>query len=195
MGLHQTRKAGHNEYSRVGHLSPSPPPKDHRPTASKFANASYDLAAHVPTYRKHAEGLQLANGAPPRASSLAYSTDLIPDERFPRPPIGPPIPSNRSIPAPLSSGSHVLPGGQYYSSQALTLVPQLPLYSDVPQPLKFGRATAMPMTPPMSNAGSSEGGIRDSMQSLNIGAQQPAPLRLPMSTPNLPRRHYPAWAP
>ena len=44
----------------------------------------------------------------------------------------------------------------------------------------------MPTTPPMSNAGSSEGGIRDSMASLSMNAQQPAPLRLSMSPETLP---------
>ncbi|KAF1358318.1 hypothetical protein EJ07DRAFT_125242 [Lizonia empirigonia] len=43
----------------------------------------------------------------------------------------------------------------------------------------------MPLTPPMSNAGSFESGIRDSMLSLNLGGQ-PAPLRLPMSPISLP---------
>lgn len=60
------------------------------------------------------------------------------------------------------------------------LVPTSPSNSHVPQPLKFKQAVKMPMTPPMSNSGSSEGSVRDSMRSLNLGGQ-PAPLRLPMS--------------
>ncbi|KAF3007856.1 hypothetical protein E8E13_010816 [Curvularia kusanoi] len=38
----------------------------------------------------------------------------------------------------------------------------------------------------MSHAGSSEGGVRDSMASLSLNTQQPAPLRLPMSPVTLP---------
>ncbi|KAF2625416.1 hypothetical protein BU25DRAFT_412846 [Macroventuria anomochaeta] len=166
--------------------APSISPRDQRPTASKFANASYDLAAHVPQYRRHAEGLQVAKEAPPRTSSLGYSADLILNERFPRPLMGHSVSSPSTVPAPLSTRSHMPQSSPYYSSQAPTLVPQSPSNPDTPQPLMFKRATTMPMTPPMSNAGSSEGGIRDSMASLNLGGQHPAPLRLLMSSTNLP---------
>ncbi|KAF3039228.1 hypothetical protein E8E12_009024 [Didymella heteroderae] len=44
----------------------------------------------------------------------------------------------------------------------------------------------MPMTPPMSHAGSSEGGISDSMASLTPGGPQPLPLRLSKGPTPLP---------
>ena len=165
---------------------PSPPPKDARRAISKFGNASYDLAAHVPQYRKHAGDLQVADKAPPRTSSLGHSADLTLDRTFPRPPMGYSNSSPSILPAPLSFGYHMPLGSPYYSSQAPTLVPQSPSNPDGPQPLKVTRAATMPMTPPISNSGSSEGGIRDSMASLSLGGQQPAPLRLPMSATNLP---------
>ncbi|KAH6639611.1 hypothetical protein C7974DRAFT_449731 [Boeremia exigua] len=166
---------------------PSPPSNDRPTTASRFANASYDLAAHVPQYKKHAEGLQLAEKAPPRGSSLGYSTDLILDERFPRPPMGHSASSPSTLLIPLSPESHASQNVSQHAPQTPTLSPHSrSSFPDVPSPLSFNRATTVPMTPPMSNSGSSEGGIRDSMASLNLGGLQPAPLRLPMSAANLP---------
>ncbi|KAJ8111666.1 hypothetical protein OPT61_g5791 [Boeremia exigua] len=165
-----------------------PPSTNERPTtASRFANASYGLAAHVPQYRRHAEGLQLAEEAPPRSSSLGYSTDLIHDERFPRPPTGYWASTPRTISMPHSPGSVATKYTAGYTTQTPILTPHShPHLPDVPSPLSFRRPTAVPMTPPMSNSGSSEGGIRDSMASLSLSGQQPAPLRLPMSPANLP---------
>lgn len=165
---------------------PPPPPKDQPPAISRFADASYDLAAHAPQYRRHAEGLQLANEALPRSSSLGYSADMMLDDRFPKPPIGFSMSSPSTVPVSLPPGYHVAPRSPHYSSQAPTLVSLSPSSPDVPQALKLKKAATMTMTPPMSNAGSSEGGIRDSMQSLHLDGQQPAPLRLPMSSTNLP---------
>lgn len=173
----------------VQELDASPPllpSKNPQRMASKFANASYDLATHVPQYRRDAEGLQIVEEAPPRTSSLRYSKDLVLDERLPKPPMGHSVSSPSTLPAPLFQEYHVPHSSLYYSSRAPTMVPQPPLNSDVPQPLRFKRAETMPMTQPISNSGSSEGGIRDSMASLSLGGQQPAPLRLHKSPSNLP---------
>ncbi|KZM28267.1 uncharacterized protein EKO05_0007593 [Ascochyta rabiei] len=165
---------------------PTPPPKDIQSTTSRFANASYDLAAHVPQYRRHAEGLQLADEVPPRTSSLGYSADAIVDARFPRPPMGHSVSSPSNIQSPYLTGNQNIQENPYCSSPTSTLVPQTPSHSDVPQPLKFKRATTMPVTPPLSNSGSSENGIRDSMKAHNLNGQ-PAPLRLPMSPASVPQ--------
>ena len=165
---------------------PLTPPKDQLPTASKFANASYDLVTHVPQYRRHAEGLQVAEEAPSRNPSFEYTTDLILNEHSPRKSMGHSISLHSTIPAPLSFGYGVPQSSPYYSSQAPTLLPRSPSNPNIPQPLKFRNATTIPMTPPMSKAGTSEGGLRDSMASLNLGGQQPAPLRLSMSPVHLP---------
>lgn len=154
-------------------------------TASKFADASYDLAAHVPQYRRHAEGLQVA-GAPPRSSSLGYSTGLIPNDRAPRPPTAQSVSNLNTSSVPLSFGYHGVPNDSVRSPLFSTSVPRSPLSPDGPQPLDYKSPNTMPMTPPMSNAGSNECGIRDSMASLSLGALPPAPLRLPMSPSSLP---------
>lgn len=166
-------------------VSPTLPSKERTLTSSKFANASYDLAAHVPQYKRHAEGLQVAD-APPRSSSLRYSPDSAPDERFPRPPTERSISQDNSIPASLSPGYHGLHSSPTSPFRPSTLAPGSPLSPEVPQPLQFKSAATFPLTPPMSIAGSSEGGIRDSMASLSLGVHQPAPLRLPMSPSTLP---------
>lgn len=164
---------------------PSPPANARPTTTSKFASASYDLAAHVPQYRKHAEGLQLAEEAPPRSSSLGYPTDLCPTELFPRPPVGYSLSTPGMGMASLSRGGFENARANLRATQSPKLVSQTPPDTDVPHPLRFKKAAATPMTPPISSSGSSEGGIRDSMASLNLGGQ-PAPLRLPMSPINLP---------
>ncbi|KAJ4986500.1 hypothetical protein SVAN01_08062 [Stagonosporopsis vannaccii] len=173
----------------VQELDAAPPSTPTNPlptTTPKFASASYDLAAHVPQYRKHAEGLQLAEFSSPRSSSLGYSADLYLDEAFPRPPVGHSISAPGIETASFSQGPRQTTRSLHCMSQAPTLVAQATPNSDIPQPLKFKKATTTPMTPPMSNAGSSEGGIRDSMASLNLGGQQAAPLRLPMTPISLP---------
>lgn len=159
--------------------SPLPPPT----TISKFANTSYDLAAHAPQYRKDAEGLQLADEAPPRTSSLGYSADLMPDDRFQRSHIDHSLSLLSTVLSPSSPGYHVSKDSPYCSP---TLVPRSPSDPLVPQPLKFKRAATMPVTPPVSNAGSSEDGVRDSMISLSLSGQQPQPLRLPISPKTFP---------
>lgn len=165
---------------------PALPSKNPQRMISKFANASYDLTTHVPQYRRDAEGLQIVEEAPPRTSSLGYSKDLVLDECLPRPPMGHSVSSPSTLPAPLSPEYHMPQSSLHYSLQAPTVVPQMPSNSDVPQPLRVKRAATMPMTPPMSDSGSSEGGICDSIASLSFGGQQPAPLCLPMSPSSLP---------
>src|SRR5690348_9645168 len=126
---------------------------EHPSTTSRFANASYDLAAHVPQYKRFSEGLQVAE-VPPRTSSLGCSTDLLLEERPPRPPIGLALSSHNKIPVPQFPKYHVPVHSPTGSSQRSSLIPLSSSGSDVPQPLNFKRATTMPTTPPMSNAGS-----------------------------------------
>lgn len=165
---------------------PLPPSRNPKRLISKFAGTSYDLAAHVPQYRKHAEGLQVAEEVPPRTSSLGYSPDLPVYEISARPAMAYSISSPSTSPAITMHERHLPLGSPSCSSQAPTLVPQSPSSPDMPQPLAFKRAATMPMTPPMSSSGSSEGGIRDSMASLARSEQQPLPLRLPKGPALLP---------
>ena len=75
--------------------------------ATVWVGNSVARAAHVPQYGRHAKGLQIAEKAPPRTSSSGYSEDLILDERFLRPTIGPSISSPGTLPASLSPEYHV----------------------------------------------------------------------------------------
>jgi hypothetical protein len=167
--------------------SPPPPPsRNPQRLTSKFAGASYDLAAHVPQYRKHAEGLQVMDEVPPRASSLGYSPNLPVDESLTGPTMDHFVFSPSTSPAAISLESHVPLSSPSCWSQAQTLVPQSPSDPNMPRPLAFKRATTIPMTPPMSCSTSSEGGVRDSMASLALSDQHPLPLRLPKGPAPLP---------
>lgn len=158
------------------------PSKTPQQSLSKSSNASYNLAARVPLDRRHAEGLQVVENAPPRASSLGYTKELILDERLRRPPIGFSLSSPSILPAHTSLEQHTPQSSPSLPSQAPRLVPQVPTNPEMPQPLRLKKKMELPMTPPMSHSGSSEGGIRDSMASPSLESQQhPAPLRLPMS--------------
>lgn len=115
--------------------SPPSPSIDQRSTTSKFASASYDLAAHVPQYRRHAEGLQLVDDIPLRTSSIGCSSDAILKGRFPRPPMGHAISLPNTLPTPLYSGYHAPQSSPFSTSQAPTLVSQQRSSPDTPRPL------------------------------------------------------------
>jgi hypothetical protein len=153
-----------------------------------FPATSYAIE---PGYTKEAEGPQLAYHQQPTATHTSqYSQENMIDPRHRHAQMS--YSPRSAIPAPLNYGPkqygadpylHQFPQPptspttqQHLHPAFRRPVPQLqsPELPLVPQPLKFQRSNTLPPTPPQSVGGrTNEDALRESMQSLNMGATSP----------------------